>query len=433
MPQKKKTGNKEYPKRKTGNKECRIRKGMRMVLKNLGNDRTAYQGTHILAGNVTVETDSWKTRRNNNVLLFGTSGSGKTREYVRPNIEQAYESIVVSDTKGTLYNELGPELREKGYDVRKIDFTDLTDGSGYNPFDYIRYNPETDSYQERDILSLSECFVSSWSDKDPYWDHAARQYLSMLICYVLEALPKEEHTFESVLQLLPLIGEPEFDQLFRELEACRPDSTAALRYRSLRKITVAEKMHSSIIGVLSTNLDSLAFDEALALYRKPDRIDFKDLGRKKMAIFLTVSDMDRSLDKLATCFVMQALQILTRSADQDYPDDRLPIPVRFYLDDFATNIEIPDFDKIVSVIRSREIYVSIILQSITQLDSIYGSAKAKTILNNCDQLIYLGGQDLDTARLVSEKTNRPLARILGMDLNEAYVFIRGMEPQLVKR
>ena len=400
--------------------------------KTARNPRANYLGQHILAKGVTTGTDSWESGINNNVLIFGPSGAGKTRHYVKPNILNAHESLIVSDTKGSLVKEAGPQLKSRGYDVKVINFNDLQSGCGYNPLDYIRYDEKTDAYSEQDIISLA-CSLVPVSTKEPYWDLAARQYLEVLIGYVLEALPQDEHTLEYVVKTMYLLGTPALDNLMLELEALKPNCTTAVRYKAVKGIARADRMDASIKGILSTNLDTLSFNDALALYKKPDRIDFGELGRKKTAIFLTVSDTDRSMDKLAGAFVTQALQCLCRSADRDCPENRLPVPVRFYLDDFATNLVIPDFDKIISVIRSREIYVSIILQSVTQLDSLYGTACAKTIINNCDQMLYLGGQDVDTARLISEKSNRPLHSILSMPLDKAYLFIRGREPLLTEK
>ena len=189
-------------------------------------------------------------------------------------------------------------------------------------------------------------------------------------------------------------------------------------------------MDQSIRGILSAYMDSLAFDDALALYKKPGRIDFASIGRRKTALFLTISDTDRSMDHLANMFFTQALQILCRSADKDYPDHMLPVPVRFYLDDFATNLYIPDFDKIISVIRSREISVSVILQSMTQLESLYGKPCARTIVNNCDRQLYMGGQDIDTAEYVSHRINRPMENILSIPLDDAILMVRGEKARI---
>ena len=157
------------------------------------------------------------------------------------------------------------------------------------------------------------------------------------------------------------------------------------------------------------------------------------MGKHKTALFLTISDTDRSMDRLTNLFYTQALHELCNSADQDYKDHRLAVPVRVILDDFAANVYIPDFDKIISIIRSREVSVSIILQSLSQLESMYGGARAKTILNNCDHCLYLGGQDVDTAKYMSIKTNKSINSILNMQLNAAWMFERGTVPQQVEK
>lgn len=391
--------------------------------------RKNYRGRHILANGITMCTDSWQTGLNNNVLVFGPTGAGKTRHYVNPNLQACKsESVVVMDTKGSQFTECGDSFEEAGYDVKNIDFTDLTAGCGYNPLDYIRYDPSTDRYNEQDIMSLACCLIPDTNNDDPYWEHAARQYLACLVAYVLEALPEEEHTLEYVVKVGELLGDPVFDSLIRELSAFKPFSTVPGRYEAIRGVSGSPQTDASIKAVLSTALDELRFDTALALYKKPDKIDLSAFGRRKMILFVTISDTDRAMDKLAYALMTQILQVLCRSADHDFENHCLDIPVRLYLDDFATNLYIPDFDKIISVIRSREIYVSVILQSLSQLEAMYGSAKAKTIINNCDHQLYLGGQDIDTARFVSEKANKNLATILSLPIGQGFLFVRGQKP-----
>ena len=389
------------------------------------NSRKNYRGMHILAKNHMFSTDTWETGMNNNVLVFGPTGSGKTRHYVRPNILRSHESMIISDTKGNLCEELGPSLCKRGFTVLNVDFTDLKKGCGYNPLDFIRNEGR---YNEQDILTLCSCLIEDAQKDDPYWTYAARQYLACLIGYVLEVLPQNRHSLREVMHILSLMDADKFAALMEELEMIQPDSTAVLRYKAFKVISRAEKMDASIRGIVSTNLDPLCFDDACALYTKPGRIDFASIGRTRTALFLTISDTDRAMDKLANAFLTQALQILCRSADHDSPAHRLSVPVRFYLDDFATNLYIPDFDRIISVIRSREISVSVILQSLTQLNSLYGEDKARTILNNCDRQLYLGGQDIDTAHYVSQRADRTLGSILSMPLDEAWLLVRGSRP-----
>ena len=397
------------------------------------NRRKNYQGSHILSDDYSAETDTWKSGLNNNVLVFGPSGAGKTRHYVKPNILHSHESMIISDTKGSLFAELAPDLKKRGYEVLNINFTNLAGGVGYNPLDYIRYDEEKEHYSEKDILTISACLVNNVSERDPFWDLAARQYISCLISYVLEALPVEEHTLETVVKLLSKIVSDDFAILMEELECLKPECTAAIKYRAIKESEKADKMASSIVAIASTNMETLVFDDALDLYKREGRIDFKSIGKKKTALFLTISDTDRSLDKLAHIFITQALQALCQSADEDYDDHMLPVPVRFYLDDFAANLYIPDFDKIISVIRSREISVSVILQSITQLESLYGNACAKTIINNCDRQLYLGGQDPDTGYYIAIRMNKPLNRIMDMPLDSACLLIRGQKPYFTRK
>ena len=395
-------------------------------------NRENYKGTHLLADGISFDTDTWISKTNNNVLVIGPTGAGKTRNYVMPNILCSHESMIVLDTKGSLASELSDLLTAKGFRVKVIDFTDLSSGCGYNPLDYIRYDPVNDTYSEQDVMTLCSCIVGNMNAKEPYWDFAARQYLACLIGYVLEALPKEEHTLASVSRLLTMMKSDAFGKLMYELSKEKPESTVWSRYRAISDISTAEKMDASIKGILSTNLDPLSFDKARALYSKKDKIDFSELAETRTALFLTVSDTDRSLDKLAGAFMTQALQQLCRTADRS-PCHRLKIPVRLYLDDFANSLFIPDFDKIISVIRSREISVSVMLQSITQLYSLYGEASSSTIINNCDKLLYLGGQDLATAGLIAQRANKTMDSILAMDLDDAFVFVRGTSPRKCKK
>ena len=162
-------------------------------------------------------------------------------------------------------------------------------------------------------------------------------------------------------------------------------------------------------------------------------IDLRDFGRRKHALFVNVSDTDRSLDPLINLFYAQAIHLLCYEADHTYVTHRLPRAVRFYFDDFAANTLIPDFDKLISVIRSRNIAFSIVLQSISQLEQLYGAPAATTILNGCDTLIYLGGQDVQTGDLIARKANRPLGEILAMPLDKEYLFVRGQKPVMTAK
>ncbi len=389
--------------------------------------------SRILAQDALISNDTWETGINNNDLVIGPPGSGKTRGYVKPNLMQCNESVIITDTKGSLLSEVGPLMEKNGFKVINIDFTDMLSSYGYNPLDYIRYDKAREKYSEQDIVSIATSLVPIEDPRQAIWELHARQYLTTLIAYVMEAMPKEEHSLKSVMNLFAEMGTGNFDRFLEEWGEGNPDSFAWNRYQMIKDTKTAEKMHESIRAIIAQKLDTLTFDGPLQMYTRPDKVDFTALGREKTAVFLNVSDTDRSADRLVNLFYTQALQALCASADKDYPDHRLPVPVRFILDDFAANAEIPDFDKIISVIRSREIYVSVILQSLSQLNSIYGRDRAMTIVNNCDNCLYLGGQDVETAKYISFKANKTVDTILNLPLNDAYLFTRGARPRRVKK
>lgn len=385
----------------------------------------------ILARELTVSNDTWVTGMNNNDIIIGPSGAGKTRGYVIPNILQCNESMVITDTKGSLRHRLGGILEQEGYTVTDLDITDCAASAwGYNPLRHIRC--QDGKYNEQDIITVAACLVPISNDAEPFWDMAARMLLEGLIAYVLECLPEEEHDLGIVARLLQEMGGNAFDVLFQELEQINPSSFAVSRYRMFKLSARADRMNASIQGVLATQLSPYMFDGAKRLFANPQQIQFETIGERKTVVFLTVSDTDRSLDALVTLFYTQTLQALCRYADS-LPDCRLPVPVRFIMDDFAAGTRIPDFDATTSIIRSREISVSLIIQSLSQLEALYGPAKAKTILNNCDHCLYLGGQDVETAAYVGKKANRPTSDILNMPLEDAWLFARGQKPRQVQK
>lgn len=388
----------------------------------------------ILAKGCYISNNTWATGLNNNDIIIGPSGSGKTRGYVKPNILQCNESMIIADTKGNLIKELKKPLEKAGYKVIDMNFKNLAHSYGYNPFDYIRYDKESGRYNEQDILTIASAIVPKPASKnDPFWELAAKMYFTSAVAYTMECLPEDEHNLDSAITLSLQMGSGNYAKLIEELECVNPDSLAARTYNLFKSTYKSEKTEASILAILGEKFNGLILSELLKMYKSENRIDFSSLGREKTAVFLSISDTDRSKDRIISLFYTQALQALCNSADFDYEDCRLPVPVRFILDDFATNAYIPDFDKIISVIRSREIYVSIILQSITQLDALYGTSNAKTIINNCDNCLYLGGQDIDTANYMSFKANKSITTILNMPLDEAYLFTRGREPRIVEK
>lgn len=389
-------------------------------------------GYRILADGITVSNDTWATGLANHDLIIGPTGGGKTRSYVVPNLLSSQESFIVTDTKGSLRRQVGGILERRGFRVLELDFTDLLYSPwGYNPLRFIRWDSERKCWNEQDIITVAAALVPVTSRTDPFWDLSARNYAEALIGYTLDNLPREEHTLVSVAKLFAEAETGILDELMREYCTICPDSFAAMRWKGLQGGRKADKTYSSILAILSQKLSNYSFGGVQQLFTNQNQIDFAAISQEPTAVFLRVSDSDFSLANLTSVFYTQALQMLINEADSR-PDNRLQIPVRLYLDDFS-NLIIPDMDKTISIIRSREISVSIALQSVTQLEGLYGHAKALTIIDNCDHLLYLGGQSVETARFISTKANKPASAILNLPLGKAWLFERGNSPREVKK
>lgn len=386
----------------------------------------------ILAEGVTVSNDTWTTGLANHDLIIGPTGGGKTRSYVLPNLLNSRESFAVTDTKGSLRRQVGGILERRGFRVLELDFTDVLHSPwGYNPLRYIRWDSERECWNEQDIITVAAALVPVTSRTDPFWDLSARNYAEALIGYTLDNLPREEHTLVSVAKLFAEAETGVLDELMREYCTICPDSFAAMRWKFFQGGRKADKTYSSILAILSQKLSNYSFSGVQALFQNQKQIDFGAISRELTAVFVHVSDNNFSLSGLTSLFYTQALQALIAEAD-NRPDNRLQIPVRLYLDDFA-NLFVPDFDKTISIIRSREISVSIVLQSITQLEGLYDHDKAMTIIDNCDHLLYLGGQSVETARFIGAKANKPASAILNLPLGKAWLFERGCNPREVKK
>ena len=389
-------------------------------------------GNRILADGVSVSNNTWETGLANNDLVVGPTGGGKTRGYVLPNLLNSQESFLVTDSKGTLRKQVGGILERRGFQVCEISFTDLFHSQwGYNPLNFIRWLPEKERYCEQDILTVAAVLVPVEDRKEPFWENAARNLLEALIGYTLDCLPPEEHNLVSVAKLFAEAESGVLDELMHECCVIKPESFAAMRWKFLQTCRKADKMYGSILGILAQKLSCFTFGDVQKLFLNPKQIDFAKLSHRPTALFLKVSDSDFSLQALTSLFYTQALQALIAEADSR-PDNRLKVPVRLYLDDFA-NLIVPDMDKTISIIRSREISVSIVLQSVTQLEGLYGHAKAMTIIDNCDHLLYLGGQSLETALFIGNKANKPASTILSMPQGEGWLFERGALPRKVRR
>ena len=213
-------------------------------------------------------------------------------------------------------------------------------------------------------------------------------------------------------------------EMFNDLERRNPGSYAVQLYRRAESTCLAERMHASILGIIAANLLPLGFRDIMAAYRHPRRVDFRELGRRRCALFVTIDDMDASLRPLTSLFVRQAFSTLCDEADRNTPDGRPTVPVRFILDDFA-NLNLANFDNVLSVIRSREISCTVVCQTVSQLEARYGKPAANSIIGNCDHQLVLGFQDEETARYFSLHANKPAASLLATPARRWWLLERG--------
>lgn len=402
-------------------------------------DRAAYRGKTIVGRNRTIETDSFQTGINNNMLVIGPSGAGKTRHVLKPNLLQMGSSFIVLYTKGTLCREMGAMLAGAGYAVECLDFANICEESkalladvervGYDPLAFIRRDAHGCPNQQ-DILSIAVALCPVESLKDPFWDRAAANLLTALIAYVVEELPREEQTFAAVIELAEHLNDGATFRLLDDLEMSDPGSLASSLYLRYAATRDAGKMNSSIIGILAEKLMCLGFDGALKLYTASHQVDFARFSHERRALFVTMSDIDRSLDPLTSLFVDQAFKALLRKADR-CPGGRMPVPVRLFLDDFA-NLYIDKIDDLLAVVRSREIWVTLLLQSVNQLEARYGRPRAMSIMGNCDTQLVLGFQDVDTAQCFAERADRMPKTLLETPAGRAWLFVRGKRAEEVE-
>ena len=356
----------------------------------------------LLTQHVRMGLDTHKHRRNLNTVVIGGSGAGKTRFYAKPNLCQANTSFVILDPKGELLRDTGHLLEKKGYEVRVLDLLNMEKSFCYNPFVYLR----DDNDAQRLVTNLFKSTTPKDSkSNDPFWDTAASMLLMAFVLYLkYEALP-EEQNFTMVMELLRAAEVREedeeyqslVDELFDRLEMKQPDHIAVKYYRDYR--SGSAKTLKSIQITLAARLEKFNLRSLTAL-TATDELDLPSLGEKKVALFALIPDNDTSFNFLVSILYTQIFQQLFHLADHKYGGS-LPVPVHFLMDEFA-NVSLPDdFDKLLATMRSRNISVSIILQNIAQLKALF-EKQWESILGNCDELLYLGGNEASTHKLISE-------------------------------
>ena len=356
----------------------------------------------LMTQNVSIGINAKKHRRNLNTLVCGGSGAGKTRFYCKPNLMQANTSFVILDPKGEIVRDVGKLLEAKGYEIKVLDLISMEKSHCYNPFVYL----QNDNDIQRLVTNLFKSTTPKGSQSnDPFWDTAASMLLLALVFYLHYEAPEDEQNFAMIMEMLragAIEDEEEprpspLDNLFSELEYENPDHIALKYYHSYH--SGSAKTLKSIQITLAARLEKFNL-ESLASLTSTDELELETLGEKKTALFALIPDNDTSFNFLVSILYTQLFQQLFYSADHIHGGS-LPIPVHFLMDEFA-NVSLPDdFDKILSVMRSRSVSVSIILQNLAQLKALF-EKQWESIVGNCDEFLYLGGNEQSTHKYVSE-------------------------------
>ena len=356
----------------------------------------------ILTQNVRIGFDAHKHRRNLNIIATGGSGAGKTRFFVKPNVMQANCSMVVLDPKGEILRDTGWLLIRKGYKLRVLDLIQMDRSHCYNPFVYLR----DDNDVQRLVTNLFKSTTPKGSQSsDPFWDTAAQMLLLALIFYLKYEAPEDEQNFAMVMEMLRAgdVDEEDskalsaLDTLFFDLRKTDPDHIALKYYDAYH--SGSGKTLKSIQITLASRLEKFNLDSVAGL-TITDELDLWKMGEEKTALFAIIPDNDTSFNFIVSLLYTQLFQQLFEVADKKYGGS-LPIHVQFLMDEFA-NVSLPDdFDKILSVMRSRGVSVSIILQNLSQLKALF-EKQWESILGNADEFVYLGGNEKETHKYVSE-------------------------------
>lgn len=361
-----------------------------------------YSSNKILSQNVRIGLDGRRHRRNLNTLVIGGSGAGKTRFFGKPNLMQCNTSFVVLDPKGEQLRDVGNLLEKEGYVIKVVDLINMNRSHCYNPFRYIK--------DDKDVLKLITNLIRNTTPKgsqtnDPFWEKSETALLEALCLYLLHEAPEEEQNFTMVMEMIAAAEVKEddeeyqspLDELFERLEIRNPNSLALKQFKIYKQ--AAGKTAKSILISVGVRLSAFNL-ESIASLTATDELELDLVGERKTAIFAVIPDNDSTFNFLIGMLYTQLFQMLYYQADIVH-GGALPVPVHFLMDEFA-NVALPDeFDKLLSTMRSRLIFVSIIIQNLAQIKGLYKDSW-ESIVGNCDTLYYLGGNEQSTHKFMSE-------------------------------
>ena len=366
----------------------------------------------IFSNDIAMNMDGRKTRRNNNVVLFGGSGTGKSRFYAKPNILQANASYVITDPSGELLLSEGKFLEEQGYDVKVFNLTQMEHSHTYNPFHYIR--------NESGVLTMINALIRNTTSKgasssDPFWEKAETALLEAICFYLQSEVTPDERNFANVMRLLQLVNCEEgkedadspLDIMFNDLAAREPQHIAVRQYKVFKSAGKGKTAQSILISC-QTRLQHFNLSDVIAL-TSTDQLDLGSIGDKKTALFIVTPVADTSFNFLAALLYTQMFETLYYRAETDYGAGLLPVHVRCILDEFANIGTIPDFDNKLATMRKYGISCTIILQAMSQLKKMYKD-EWEVIIGNCDSFFFIGGSDETTLKYVSNKLGKETIR-----------------------
>ncbi len=361
-----------------------------------------YSQNILLTQNFRISLDTHKHRRCLNILVVGGSGAGKSRGFALPNIMQCCCSMVITDPKAELLRKTGGLLEKKGYEVRVFDLINPNTSFCYNPFEYV--------HDDKDVLRLISNLIQNTTPKgsqssDPFWEKSETALLQALMLYLLHEAPPEEQNFAMIMEMLGSAQVKEEDEdyespldiLFDRLEMRDPDSIAVKQYHIYKQ--AAGKTAKSILISVGVRLAAFNLPQ-IAKLTNTDELDLSSMGERKVALFCCIPDADTSLNYLVGMIYSQLFQTLYYMADRVH-GGALPVPVNCIMDEFP-NVSLPnEFEKILATCRSRSIYCSIIIQNMSQLKALFKDSW-ESLVGNCDEFLYLGGNEKETHKYVSE-------------------------------
>lgn len=398
-------------------------------------DKTPGTKNMIFSNDIYMSMNTRKTLRNNNVVVFGGSGTGKSRFVVKPNILQANCSYVITDPSGELLASEGEFLKSQGYEIRVFNLSQMEHSSCYNPFHYVR--------NQEGILTMINALIQNTTAKgssssDPFWEKAETALLEACCYYLRECVAPEEQNFANVMRLLRCARAAEgqedvrspLDIMFDDLKAKDPENIAVQQY-AVFKSAGGGKTAQSILISCQTRLQHFNLDAVKAL-TSTDTIDLGTIGDRKTALFCVTPVADSSFNFLVSLLYTQLFETLYFHAETDCKGMRLPVHVRFLLDEFANIGTIPEFDQKLATMRKYEISCTIILQALSQLKSRYKDTW-EVLIGNCDSFLFIGGSDMETLKYVSDKLGDETIRVKGSNRSKGRQGSYGENTSVIKR